>query len=91
VTELKNNYPNPFNPVTRLQYQLEQAGQVKLVVYNALGHEIKTLVNENQAQGSHAVVWDGTNNRGAFVSSGVYFVRMTYNNYTRIQKMLLVK
>jgi hypothetical protein len=72
---LTQNYPNPFNPTTIIEYELPKDAFVKLVVYDILGREVKTLVNENKAAGSYKVQFDSSN-----LSSGVYFCRITFNN-----------
>jgi hypothetical protein len=88
---LEANFPNPFNPTTTINYKLNTTGNVKLTVYNMLGKEVKTLVNQDKTAGSYSVQWDGTNNGGAKVSSGVYFYRLEMGNQAKMHKMLLVK
>ncbi len=85
------NYPNPFNPTTTIKYQLPQAAHVTIAVYNILGKEIATLVNGNVEAGYHSVIWNGTNNSGAKVNSGVYFYRVSTNSNVAVKKMLLLK
>ncbi len=89
--ELKANYPNPFNPSTNIEYSLKNTSEVSLVIYNTLGEKVKTLVNETQAANSYRVVWDGTNDTGARVASGVYIYKLTAANFTDSQKMILMK
>ena len=92
VYALRNNYPNPFNPETTLKYDLPEAGDVTLEVYNMLGQVVSTLVNEHQAAGRYAIQWDATNDRGQSMSSGVYFYRVQVGDqFTDIKKMLLLK
>ena len=91
---LKAAYPNPFNPSTTIEYNVEVAGNVNIAVYDMMGREVKTLVNEYvspKAGGTYSVVWDGTNNSNAFVSTGVYIYRMVSNEFTKTQKMTLTK
>lgn len=88
---LGQNYPNPFNPETSIQYALPEAGDVKIEVYNVLGQRVKSLVDEFLPAGYHSVTWDGTDNRGVRVASGVYFYRMASGDYNSYRKMLLVK
>jgi len=88
---LQQNYPNPFNPSTTITYDLRQSGDVKLKIYNLLGEEIKTLVNEFKGIGRHAVVWDGTNNNESSIASGVYFYTLEIANLKESKKMLLLK
>jgi len=88
---LKQNYPNPFNPETNIEFGLPEAGQVTLKIYNTLGQEVRTLVNSDLPTGMHKIKWDGINNSGIRVASGVYVYRITANNKTRIKKMLLIR
>jgi hypothetical protein len=88
---LEQNYPNPFNPSTRINYTLPAAVQTELIVYDILGRQVKTLVNELQHAGEHHVQWDGTNASGMPVTSGVYFCRLTAGSNEKITKMVLMK
>ena len=89
--DLQQNYPNPFNPSTTITYDLRQSGDVKLKIYNLLGEEIKTLVNKFKGIGRHAVVWDGTNNNGSSIATGVYFYTLEIANLKESKKMLFLK
>lgn len=92
VYALRNNFPNPFNPETTLKYDLPDAGDVKLEVYNMLGQVVRTLVNEHQTAGRYAVQWDATNDHGQAMSSGIYFYRVQVEGeFTDVKKMLLLK
>ena len=92
VYALRNNYPNPFNPETTLKYDLPEAGDVKLEVYNMLGQVVRTLVNEHKTAGRYAVQWDATNDHGQSMSSGIYFYRVQVgDSFTDVKKMLLLK
>jgi hypothetical protein len=93
VYALADNYPNPFNPETTIKYQLPEAGQVTLEVYNMLGQVVKTLVNNQfQNAGRYALQWDATNNSGQPLSSGVYFYRIVAGGeFQSHKKMLLLK
>jgi hypothetical protein len=86
VYSLSQNYPNPFNPETQIKYALPKAGQVKIVVYDLLGAEIATLVNENKPAGNYNVTFNGSN-----LASGVYFYKITSGQFTDVKKMLLIK
>lgn len=89
---LDQNYPNPFNPSTTIGYQLpDDNTHVRLVIYSLTGQVVSTLVDENQNAGAYKVVWNGINNSGARVSSGVYLYRMTAGKFVEVKKLLLLK
>jgi len=90
-TELKGNYPNPFNPETTIRYSVRETGPVSVEIYNLKGQLVKRLVNEEKAAGEHSVVWKGTDNNNRPVSSGVYFYRMTAGKYSSSKKMIMMK
>lgn len=83
---LSQNKPNPFNPVTQIEYSVYKQGQVRIKVYDLLGKEVITLVNENKASGKYKINFNGAN-----LSSGIYFYRMEVNDFTDIRKMILIK
>ena len=83
---LSQNYPNPFNPAAQIEYRIAEAGNVTLKVYNMLGQEVMTLVNEIQSPGNYKIKMDGSN-----LASGVYFYRLTSGNFTAVKKMMLLK
>jgi hypothetical protein len=83
---LYQNYPNPFNPSTSISYKITEAGIVQLKVYNILGVEVTTLVNEYQYSGDHSVDFDAVG-----LSSGVYLYTLSVNNFTQTRKMILEK
>jgi hypothetical protein len=91
VLALGNNYPNPFNPVTTIGYSLAEAAPVRLVVYNLLGRQVRVLVDEVQGVGRYAVEWDGLDEAGLAVSSGVYFYRLEAGPFRAVRKMLLAR
>ena len=68
---LEQKYPNPFNSATTIIYQLAQSDKVSINIYNLLGHSIKTLVNEEQLAGNHSIIWDGKDDNGKTVPSGI--------------------
>ena len=88
---LHANYPNPFNPSTTICYSLVDAQHTKLIVFNALGQTIRTLVNEPQTAGIHTVRWDGRNALGEQVSSGVYFYRLEAGTFVKTKRMMLLE
>ncbi len=88
---LSQNFPNPFNPSTNLQYQLPRPAQVRLVIYNALGQFVKQLVHREQPAGFHTVVWDGRDRNGNPVPSGVYHYRLEADGLVITKKMVLAK
>ena len=83
------NYPNPFNPSTTIQYDLSPKGYVELRIIDLLGRQVRTLVSEEKSAGSHQVTWNGQDDSGHRVASGVYLYRMTVEGYTGTRKLLL--
>ena len=88
---LAQNYPNPFNSLTQINYKIPEAGFVSLSIYNILGKKIKVLVNEQQDIGKHNICWQGDNGAGNDMQSGIYFYKLTVNNYMAIFKMMLLR
>ncbi len=88
---LSNNYPNPFNPSTTIEFSLANTTQASIVVYDLLGKEVRTLVNAKKSAGVYTVNWDGRDNSGRSVPSGVFFCRMVTPEYSRTMKMTLLK
>lgn len=88
---LLQNYPNPFNPETEISYVLPNACHVRLSIYNLLGQRIRTLVDGYQAAGHQTVRWDGTDEQGNKVASGIYFYRIQAGEFTDAKKMILMK
>jgi len=89
--ELLQNYPNPFNPTTTIKFGVAKAGQVSLVVYDLLGRKVKTLFNENTHAGFHTAEWDGTNEYGNKVATGLYFYQLKAESIQLTHKMILLK
>jgi FlgD Ig-like domain len=89
--ELAQNYPNPFNPETKIVYKLSKTAKVSLDIYNALGQKVRTLVQANQPAGSYDVTWNGHNDLGVSVPTGVYFYRLRAGAETMMKKMVLLK
>ncbi len=93
---LSQNYPNPFNPSTNIEFSIPRSATIQLNVYNILGELVKTLTNGNIVSGNYKVTWNGTNNYGSSVASGIYFYRLVAQsngaaNYVVTKKMLLMK
>ncbi|MCX6833851.1 MAG: T9SS type A sorting domain-containing protein [candidate division Zixibacteria bacterium] len=88
---LHANYPNPFNPTTTIRYDLPEQADVRIAVYNVVGQVVRTLVNRPVSAGQYETVWDGRDDSGRQVSSGVYLYRMTAGDFTQSRKMLLLK
>jgi uncharacterized protein (DUF362 family) len=89
--ELFQNYPNPFNPATMIRYRLNRPVLVVLAIYNVLGEKVTTLVNESQSQGSKRVIWNGTDEHGKTVASGVYFCILKAGEFTQSKKITFLK
>ena len=84
--KLYENYPNPFNPTTKIKFDLQKASQTAITIYDITGKEVETLINENLSAGKYELQWDGINK-----SSGVYFYRINTNEFTDIKRMILIK
>jgi hypothetical protein len=91
VNSLDQNYPNPFNPQTTIAFSVRERGLVTLKVYDVSGELVRTLADESFTEGAHTKVWDGRNDAGQPVSSGVYFYKLVSNNFTQTKKMVLLK
>ena len=88
---LSQNYPNPFNPSTVISYQLPKQCRVQIKIYDAIGNEIRSLIDEEKSAGKYNILWDSRNNYGARVSSGVYFYKITADGFAQTKKMILMK
>jgi len=88
---LRQNYPNPFNPQTTIAFDLQQKSQVKLQVFDARGHLVRTLVDGGREAGPHSVIWDGRDGSGRGVAAGVYLYQLRAGDEVRQEKMTLVK
>ncbi len=91
TTQLKGNYPNPFNPETTISFSVKDAGPVSVEIYNVKGQLVQKLVNDVRDAGDHTVVWNGTDNNGRAVSSGVYYYKMNTGKYSSTKKMIMMK
>ncbi len=90
-TALLGNYPNPFNPSTTITYTVAQTTLVTLKIFNTLGEEIATLVNEMQPAGVRSATWNGRNSNGASIASGIYMYRLSAGDVVLTEKMLYLK
>jgi hypothetical protein len=88
---LSQNYPNPFNPSTIIAYAIPSTEKVVIKVYDLMGREIRSLINEEKSAGNYSVEWNGRNNNGLMVPSGVYLYRITAGNINLTKKMMLLK
>jgi hypothetical protein len=88
---LSQNYPNPFNPTTHIEFNLVRTCQVKLEIYNILGNKVNTLVNERLEAGHKSIIWDGKDDQGKDVASGIYFYKLKAGDYAEAKKMILLK
>jgi hypothetical protein len=88
---LSQNYPNPFNPLTKIDFSLPKTGRVVITIYNLLGQEVTTLINQRLDYGYHTVTWQGTDRMGRPVGSGVYFSELKTAGNRKTRKMLLLK
>lgn len=88
---MQQNYPNPFNPETTINYQLPSPDHVRLVIFSALGQEVRRLIDRSQPAAYHTVVWDGRDEAGNQLPSGIYFYRLETSKFTAMKKMVLTK
>jgi hypothetical protein len=88
---LSQNYPNPFNPYTNFRFTLAKSGHLRIDIFNIVGQQVRTLVDEDMKAGVYVADWDGKNDSGKSVSSGIYFYRMQVGDFSDRKKMLLLK
>ena len=88
---LRQNYPNPFNPVTTLRYDLPENGHITITIYDMLGREVKTLINQTQDAGYRSIIWNATNDYDKPVSAGIYLYQIQAGEYISTKKMVLLK
>jgi thiol-disulfide isomerase/thioredoxin len=92
LVELTGNYPNPFNPETKIQFSVSNSNDLtELNIYNVKGQKVKQLVYEQLPAGQHSVVWNGIDDNGKTVSSGIYYYKMKVGNYQQTRKMIIMK
>jgi flagellar hook assembly protein FlgD len=89
--ELYENYPNPFNPTTTISFNLPKNAPVNLEIFNLKGQKVRTLINSELKAGKHNIVWNGLDNNGKPVASGVYFYRLSNGEQILSRKMMLMK
>jgi flagellar hook assembly protein FlgD len=88
---LRQNFPNPFNPATKIEYQVQRAGHVKLAIYNSLGQLVTVLVDNYHKSGDYSIQWNGTTSSGAEAASGIYFYQLQVDDFVAGKKMMLIK
>ncbi len=91
ATTLNGNYPNPFNPETTIKFNLKENSKVTIEIYNIKGQKVKTLMNDVKNAGYHSVIWDGKDDKGKNVTSGIFLYRMKADKYSSTRKMILLK
>jgi hypothetical protein len=91
VFALHQNYPNPFNPVTSIRFDVPEESRVLLDIYNVTGQKVATLVNGNMQPGFHSIRWNGTNENGKQLASGMYIYRISSSKFTDVKKLILMK
>jgi hypothetical protein len=90
--KLRQNYPNPFNPETTIEFVLPIRKKISLTIYNSIGQKVKTLINDEFfSPGSHEKLWDGTNDAGVKVATGMYVYELSFGNFTKSRRMMLIK
>ncbi|MCH9008906.1 T9SS type A sorting domain-containing protein [candidate division KSB1 bacterium] len=89
--ELLQNHPNPFNPETDIRFQLPEASHVMVRIFNILGQEIRTLTDKRYEAGYHTVPWNGKDEKGNVVSSGIYLYMLQAGNFSQVMKMSLIR
>jgi len=90
-TTLAQNFPNPFNPSTTIKFDLKEKGPVTLKVYNVAGQLVRTLVEGVRDAASYSIAWDGRNDAGSTVASGIYFYKMETKDFSQTRKMVLLR
>ena len=88
---LKQNFPNPFNPFTNIEFYLDKNQNIEIIIYDVKGRKIKTLVSEFMLSGTHLVIWDGKDEYGINVPSGIYIYQLLFPNITLSNKMILLR
>ena len=91
IYKVYQNFPNPFNPVTTISYNLPKAESVSIVIYDMMGRLVRDLVSDYQSSGYKSIKWDATNNLGESVSAGMYFYKVDFGELKQVRKMLYIK
>jgi hypothetical protein len=91
IFALHNNYPNPFNPTTKIRYDLPEDALVNITIYDLMGHSVRSLVNSRQSAGYRSIQWDATNNLGEPISAGMYIYTIQAGEFRQTKKMVLLK
>jgi len=91
LASLAQNHPNPFNPRTRIDFRTESVGRAELRIYDVAGRLVRTLVETTMPAGDHSVEWDGTNDRGSSVGSGVFFYELRAGTFHEQRRMVLLR
>jgi len=91
VFALHNSYPNPFNPVTNIRYDIPEISDVTIEIYNLAGQKIKTLVSNEHQPGRYKIQWNATNDLGSPVSTGMYIYRIKAKDFISVKRLLLMK
>ena len=89
--KLYNNYPNPFNPSTKIKYTIGEPSNVRILVYDSLGRNVKTLIDKYQSSGNYEITWNGSDDLNRNVSSGIYFYQLSCNSFIETKKMILLE
>lgn len=89
--KLNQNFPNPFNPTTIINFSLEKESAVSIDIYNVTGEKVKTLINGIEKAGSHSIEWNGTDNFGNKLPTGVYFYRLNAKDFSETKKLIILK
>jgi hypothetical protein len=89
--DLHANYPNPFNPITVIKYDLARATDVRLEIYDVLGRRVRQLVDQDMPAGYQAAIWDGRSDHRIPLASGIYFCRLHTPYFTKVRKMMLLR
>jgi hypothetical protein len=91
VFALHNNYPNPFNPVTNITYDIPEVANVSLEIYNVMGQKVRTLASGSHEPGRYRVLWNATNDFGEGLSSGMYIYKIQAGDFVSVKKLILMK